>query len=319
MTTASTSPAVTPLPDGADLAALNAGNPLGWIADWWRGMAPDPDLPIFWWQVVVDDRPAGFAALARAPLSAGGFGNVLVHVLPAFRRRGAGAALRRVVEDAATGHLPGIVYFYDDRDADAEAAVEAWRLTVSERHAENVLDLTGLDRDELERLAGRPEVGLVPLDGLDTLTHDDWATLHRFLVDRFQEAPDSVGGGGQLTVAFLRELVTDPSHVLCAVEHGQRIGITVAMPRPGDPTARNTFFTGVTPAARGRGIALALKAHQALALADAGAARLFTQNMVGNEPILAANRRLGFVRDSGYCEVPVSLSPTSAPSAHAQS
>jgi hypothetical protein len=38
-------------------------------------------------------------------------------------------------------------------------------------------------------------------------------------------------------------------------------------------------------------------------MADRGFARLFTQNMAGNEAILAANRTLGFVRSSGYVDV----------------
>ncbi|MCH1867160.1 hypothetical protein [Nocardioides sp. CFH 31398] len=47
--------------------------------------------------------------------------------------------------------------------------------------------------------------------------------------------------------------------------------------------------------------------------------RLYTQDMEGDEPILAANRRLGFVRGSGYCEVPVSLGRARGSAPHAQS
>ncbi|WP_269211213.1 hypothetical protein [Nocardioides sp. cx-169] len=42
-------------------------------------------------------------------------------------------------------------------------------------------------------------------------------------------------------------------------------------------------------------------------MADYGVRAIYTQNMAGNDAILAANRTLGFVRDSGYCDVLVSL------------
>jgi hypothetical protein len=47
------------------------------------------------------------------------------------------------------------------------------------------------------------------------------------------------------------------------------------------------------------GAATALKTAQALALRDAGWRTVVTQNMDGNEPILASNRRVGFRRSAG--------------------
>jgi hypothetical protein len=46
-----------------------------------------------------------------------------------------------------------------------------------------------------------------------------------------------------------------------------------------------------------------LKTAQALALRDAGWRTIVTQNMDGNDAILAANRRLGFRRTAGYRDV----------------
>jgi predicted GNAT superfamily acetyltransferase len=92
-----------------------------------------------------------------------------------------------------------------------------------------------------------------------------------------------------------------------ALENGTRLGITFVMQHPEKHESVNTFFTGVSPEARGRGIAIALKAAQALHMADLGVPSIYTQNMVGNEPILATNRTMGFVRDSGYVDVLVPL------------
>jgi GNAT superfamily N-acetyltransferase len=90
---------------------------------------------------------------------------------------------------------------------------------------------------------------------------------------------------------------------LTARDGGTTIGFTSVVPRAGDPEATNTFFTGVHPAARGRGLAASMKARHALVMADRGIKRVYTQNMDGNEPILAANRSLGFRPHGGYVDV----------------
>jgi predicted GNAT superfamily acetyltransferase len=54
------------------------------------------------------------------------------------------------------------------------------------------------------------------------------------------------------------------------------------------------WMTGVARSARGRGIALALKQHQAAAAREAGWKRLRTQNDLGNVPMLRVNDRLGY-------------------------
>jgi predicted GNAT family acetyltransferase len=65
----------------------------------------------------------------------------------------------------------------------------------------------------------------------------------------------------------------------------------------------NTFFTGVHPDHRGRGLSTALKATHAQKLRDAGWRELWTQNMETNTQILAANDRLGFTRVGGYVDM----------------
>ena len=57
----------------------------------------------------------------------------------------------------------------------------------------------------------------------------------------------------------------------------------------------------VRPEHRCRGVGTAL--HAALAEVAPGITRLYTQNMESDEPILAANRRLGFVRAAGHVDV----------------
>jgi GNAT superfamily N-acetyltransferase len=286
--------------DEDDLAAVNAGNPMAWQAVWWQELSAT--MGVRWFIGLVNGVPAGFAAVCPLPVAAGGNGAAIVHVLPEYRRLGLGSALRGVVEDVARGQRPGLTYSYVEGEADSEAAARAWSLPVVGRHRESVLDLGAVDQAHYRAKAIVPEVeiGELPLGDTDDAA---WRSIHEFVQARLREAPDSAEGGGVLPYESFRDMVDEPWMLLTARDGAVLVGVTQVMRRPGDPSAMNTFFTGVIAAARGRGIATALKTRQALLMADRGVARVFTQNMEGNEAILAANRALGFVRASGYVDV----------------
>ena len=286
--------------DDDDLAAVNAGNPMGWQAVWWQELSAT--MGVRWFIGLVDGVPAGFAAVCPLPVAAGGNGAALLHVLPEYRRRGLGGALRGVVADEARGQRPGLTYNYVEGEADGEAAARAWRLPVVGRHHESVLDLGAVDQTHYraKAIVAGVEIGELPLDDMDDAA---WRSIHEFVQARLREAPDSADGGGDLPYESFRDMVDEPWMLLTARDGALLVGVTQVMRRPGDPSAMNTFFTGVIAASRGRGIAMALKTRQALLMGDRGVARVFTQNMDGNAAILAANRALGFVRASGYVDV----------------
>ena len=273
---------------------------MAWQAAWWQELTATIDM--HWFTGMVDGVPAGFAAVCPLPIAAGGNGAAIVHVLPEHRRRGLGSALRAAVEDVARGQRPGLTYNYVEGEADSEAAARAWGLPVVGRHHESVLDLGAIDREHYRAKAIVPgvEIGELSLDDTDDAA---WRSIHEFVQARFREAPDSADGGGDLPYDTFRDMVDEPWMLLTARHGAALVGVTQVMRRPGDPSAMNTFFTGVIAAVRGRGIATALKTQQALLMADRGVARVFTQNMEGNEAILAANRSLGFVRASSYVDV----------------
>jgi GNAT superfamily N-acetyltransferase len=286
--------------DEDDLAVVNAGNPMGWQAVWWQELSAT--MGIRWFIGLVDGVPAGFAVVCPLPVAAGGNGAAIVHVLAEYRRRGLGSALRREVEEVARGQRPGLTYSYVEGDADGEAAARAWSLPVVGRHHESVLDLGAVDEAHYRAKAIVPgvEIGELPLGDMDDAA---WRSIHEFLQARLREAPDAADGGGDLPYESFRDMVDEPWMFMTARDGAALVGVTQVIRRPGDPSAMNTFFTGVTAAARGRGIAMALKTRQALLMGERGVARVFTQNMDGNEAILAANRALGFVRASGYVDV----------------
>lgn len=77
-----------------------------------------------------------------------------------------------------------------------------------------------------------------------------------------------------------------------ALEDGRALGFAI-LGRHDEETAEN-WMTGVARAARGRGIATALKQHQAEAARAAGWKRLRTQNDLGNAPMIRVNEKLGY-------------------------
>jgi GNAT superfamily N-acetyltransferase len=75
---------------------------------------------------------------------------------------------------------------------------------------------------------------------------------------------------------------------------GAPLGITITGHDDDHPGDAFTSYTAVVPAARGRGVAMALKLHQVRWCREAGYRRILTGNHEGNAPMLAINERLGF-------------------------
>jgi GNAT superfamily N-acetyltransferase len=295
-----------------DIDALDEGNPLAWHRLLLQGLEEQGAIELVWFVAEVDGEAVGYAALAPLPIGAGGSGLAVLNVVPAARRQGAATALRQELEKAARGLVAGVLLTHHEDAVAAEATARAWGLQESGRHHESVLDLTTIDRDAFAAHAAREGFEVRPLGDPGALDEAAWVDLHAFVQDRFKEAPDSADGGGELPIEALRVQVVEPWSLYEAYVDGERVGIALVIARPGEDAAANTFFTGVSGPVRGRGVATALKSAQALAMADAGIQRLYTQNMGGNTPILAANARLGFVRDSGYVDVLVPVPvPTS--------
>jgi mycothiol synthase len=78
-------------------------------------------------------------------------------------------------------------------------------------------------------------------------------------------------------------------------EGGEWAGYTMMDRNPVKPDHAHIYLTGVTRAFRGRGIALALKVLAAQVAREQGIKEVTTNNHSANGPMLAVNRRLGYV------------------------
>ncbi|HEX7188391.1 MAG TPA: GNAT family N-acetyltransferase [Actinomycetes bacterium] len=293
-----------------DLDALHVGDPLWWgqsfVAE--RIASSPPEDP---WLILVaelDSEPVGYAFLLSKGVNAGGRAMADLYVLPTARGRGAGRALLEALTAETAAHgLPGFLLSLPDDDLISLGTARHWGLQVTGHHKESLLDLNGLDDDEVARLVARAAsagIALEPMIG--SADEAAWQEVYQMVVRHWADAPDAEGSVDSMPFSVWRGFFPDPSYVLVARRDGEPVGATMVMDRAKD-AALNTMFTGVEREVRGVGLATALKARHAQLMRDAGHRRLYTQNMDQNAPILAANDRLRFRVESGYLDVAYDL------------
>jgi GNAT superfamily N-acetyltransferase len=95
-----------------------------------------------------------------------------------------------------------------------------------------------------------------------------------------------------------------------ALEGNHPVGLTFL--RMLTPDGAENDFTGVLPAARGRGIAALLKVRTIEWARENGVRAFYTSHVVGNAPMIAVNRKLGYTRGVRRLEVARDLKPLPA-------
>lgn len=232
-----------------------------------------------------DGEPAGVASASNfGGLPNGDLAFLTIRVPPEHRRRGVGTALHRAASEHARTLAKSRFYcVVRADDADSNAYYAARGFVEVGRMRDAVLELEGAEEPhvdyeivpitpELERavyeVACEADADVPTGEGRDSGSFEQWRERNF---------------GSSL---MLRDLS------FAALEDGRPIGYAL-LGRHDDETAMN-WMTGVARAARGRGIALALKRHQAAAARAAGWKRLRTQNDLGNGPMLRVNERLGY-------------------------
>jgi RimJ/RimL family protein N-acetyltransferase len=151
------------------------------------------------------------------------------------------------------------------------------------KDCENRLKAEGIEIRTLRELANDPERDRKLWDLDWEVTRDEPGSHDDTRVDIDTFAKEGLNAPWRL-----------PDGYFVAVKGNEYIGVCLLNHVAADNTVMHGI-TGVKRPFRRRGIALAMKVRAILYAADRGFARIRTDNEEGNQPMLAINKRLGFV------------------------
>jgi GNAT superfamily N-acetyltransferase len=284
---------IRPIRDEDDLDELNAGNPEWLGADLTRGMVGSAGGGIFAFHVAEQEGrlvgyALGFLSLDDNPTRTG---RAFVWVPPAARGRGVGTALWEFLLEAAIPRAPHrLTSRVEASDHASRRWVEARGAITQGLHLESALDLEG----DLPVVSPPPGVSIRPLT--EGAGEPEWHAAYDAAVRLGMDTPDAETNPEAMPpYPIFRQMVSEPWQMCVATTpDGQIVGLTSVFTINETERIVNTMLTGVNREWRGKGLATALKAEHAIQLRDAGWRTIVTQNMEGNDHILAANKRLGF-------------------------
>jgi GNAT superfamily N-acetyltransferase len=259
-------------------------------------------------EVANDDagRPVGVVHVSLDPTYPGVVGGA-VGVAPGHRGQGLGRALAtrasallqaRALRPDGVPPRVQLVVLPEDSSV-AQHLTEQHGFRVSSRSVGWTADLDGQSVATHQR-ALDDVLGATGLS-IETATWASHGDLMTDLTDRVtQGLPRATGADDAIDPSLLDEFFFAPATVfLIAWLDGDAVGFSGVSPST-DGTAWYVEFTGVVPAARGRGVARACKHAQFVTAARSGAARLFTYNEEHNAAVLALNASSGMRRRTGY-------------------
>ncbi|CAM3294773.1 N-acetyltransferase domain-containing protein [Deinococcus saxicola] len=250
----------------------------------------------------------GIAHLFFFAFNSPGFLSAHVMVAPEHRGRGVGRALWQTVQ-AEAGRLGASNLSSGVSDTDAESLAWVGRRGFVQhlRRFASSLDLTAFDETRFQADSERAAAqGVTFMD----MAGADETTLNRYLnfvADRLTETPD-LAGHPRWPLAQVREILrlgSDPRPgwlVLARGPDGEWLGLTAMVLVFGGQAAYNEL-TAVHPSARRHGLALPLKLEAIRRARAAGIGTMRTNNHSQNAPMLAVNKRLGFVALPGQFEL----------------
>lgn len=257
------------------------------------------------WVVYDGERLVGVARLGSFAFIPPDFLQASVIVAPDHRGKGIGSRLWETVQQALPAGVSGLSADVADTDPQSRAWAERRGFDLHIHRYTSELDLTTFDEtrfatdwDSLHAQGVR----IADMVGADAATE---ARLVDLIAELLTHTPDLAGlprwDAEQVREVFHMTQDPHPEWQLLALgPGGEWLGLTVMVRY--DKTAHNKF-TAVLPQARGRGLTLPLKLEAVRRAQSAGLKVMRTNNHSENVPMLAVNRRLGFVPQVGKWEM----------------
>jgi GNAT superfamily N-acetyltransferase len=209
-------------------------------------------------------------------------------VAPEHRQRGIGSLLFTRLRDWATRTLPApeLTVAIPEDDGAALAWWQRRGLQIEDRYVVTQLDIPSVP----------PVIG--DSDGIDVMSLAERPELARAAHETYSIAFADMPGTMKPSpwdewIEMINSGRRDPGSVLLAIEADAVVGICTTQHAKSSSFAR-TGFTGVLPAARGRGIATLLKTHQIIWCRRVGVTTLETVNHDDNSAMQLVNERAGF-------------------------
>lgn len=255
---------------------------------------------------VADDagEVVGFATAEHFPIEPADWLTVRVQVDADHRGRGVGRQLWADAEEVAARVSPRMLtaQVRDDaptsRDWAEQRGFEVWA-----HRFQSVLDLNGFDPGPFAATLDAVAAAGVEIAPYSALADEPGAAerLHQLVNDVMVSTPDNDTGTtidrAELDRFFLNPSIHPPEGLMIARDGEAWVGISSLMHR--EPGFIYTSVSGVLPSHRSRGIATALKVRSTEVARSLGATRMGTNNLSINEPILALNRKMGYVPQPG--------------------
>lgn len=254
--------------------------------------------------IAPDGTMVGYGVAGRIPSEQPGRFKIRALVDPAYRGRGAGTLLADAMERFALAH--GGTWFDShvrDNAPEALAFAEKRGYQMREHVFESILDLAAFDQDRFAGIIEQAEASGIRFFPFADVAGDE-AALRLYELSRGSMA-DTPGAEEEVFPPFemwrkgyLEVESTRLDCILIAAEGDRWAGFTVLVPNPANGSMYNGG-TGVVREFRGRGLALALKLLSIRKARELGAPYMRTNNHAKNAPILAINRKLGYVPQPG--------------------
>ena len=270
----------------------------------WR--APDPRLRL----VVEDERGdiVGTSHCRRRESMTDGLFFLNASVSPIATGRGIGSELLRVNEEFAWGlGCRRLTAFVAESDPRARGFAERRSYVLGRHLFESVLCLSEVPSGKIDEALDRVSRFGVEITSLADVGFDIATARKLFELSHEcdKDEPATVEFGLQTYEDFDRTVFQaawfDPKSVLIAVADGQWVGMHTFGLDPQNTIANVTVdFTGVLKEFRGRGIATALKLQGVRLAAQFGGTKILTHNDSQNAPMLAVNKKLGYVARPGW-------------------